>query len=295
MRLRWLGWAGFEVEADGVLVAIDPLLDTDSPWLAEPRTELAPPTEGAARAVLLTHLHRDHADDTAMRRALGPGGAVLRPAAAEGSVAEVAGVAEAEGALAEADFEVRTVAPWETAELGPFEVTATPAVDGSGDPQVGWLVRAGERAVFHGGDTMWHGHWWAIAIRHRPISLACLPVNGARIDFPHRQPAADLPAVMTAEQAVAAARALRAGAIVPMHYGTLDYPPLYRPDPDAEEPVRAAAGRDGLEVVVPAVGEWIEVPAHDATDPHRDMFERLLELGRIDREQYERSVAALPA
>ena len=295
MRLRWLGWAGFEVEAEGEVLAVDPLLDTDSPWLGDALTELFPPTPGAARAVLLSHLHRDHADVGAGRAALRPDdGLVLRPALAEGAPVEVAGVAEAEGALGDAGFESRVVAPGDSLELGPFTVTATPAVDGSGDPQVGWVVRAGERAVFHGGDTMWHGHWWQIAVRHRPIGLACLPVNGARIDFPHRQPAADVPAVMTAEQAVAAARALRAGALVPMHYGTLDYPPFYRPEADAEERVRAAAAREELEVVFPPPGEWIEVPEHEAADPHRDMFEHLLENGRIDREQYERALAALP-
>ena len=294
MRLRWLGWAGFEAEAGGEVVAIDPLFDTDSPWLGAPQTKLVPPTDGAARAVLLTHLHRDHADVAAIRRALGDGGVVLRPRPAEGSLVEVAGVAEAERALAEAGFELRVVGAGDEVDLGPFSVVATPAVDGSGDPQVGWVVRAGERAIFHGGDTMWHGQWWSIAARHRPIGLACLPVNAARIDFPHRQPAADLPAVMTPEEAVAAARALRAGAIVPMHHGTFAYPPEYRPEPDAVERVRGAAAEHGLEVLSPLLGEWLEVPAHDASDPHRDMFERLLEMGRIDREQYEGLLAGLP-
>jgi L-ascorbate metabolism protein UlaG (beta-lactamase superfamily) len=294
MRLRWLGWAGFEVEAEGELLAIDPLIDTDTPWLGEPQTELVPPTAGAARAVLLSHLHRDHADVAAIGQALGPEGVVLRPAPADGTLLEVTGVGEAEAAIAKAGLELRVMAPGETADLGPFTVTATPAADGSGDPQVGWVVRAGERAIFHGGDTMWHAQWWSIAVRHRPLALACLPVNGARIDFPHRQPAADVAAVMTPEQAVAAARALRAGALVPMHHGTFDYPPLYRPEQDEEERVRAAAARHGVEVVVPPAGEWLEVPAHDAPDPHRDMFERLLEMGRIDRAQYESALAALP-
>ena len=295
MWLRWLGWAGFEVQAEGEHLAIDPLIDTDTPWLGEPQTELVSPSAGAARAVLLSHLHRDHADVEAIGRALGPEGVVLRPAPAEGTLLEVTGVGEAEAAIAKAGLELRVMAPGETADLGPFTVTATPAADGSGDPQVGWVVRAGERAIFHGGDTMWHAEWWSIAVRHRPLGLACLPVNGARIDFPHRQPAADEAAVMTPEQAVAAARALRAGVLVPMHYGTFDYPPLYRPEHDEEERVRAAAARHDVDVLVPPAGEWVEVPAHDATDPHRDMFRRLLEMGRIDREQYESALAALPS
>ena len=293
MRLRWLGWAGFEIEAEGDLAAIDPLLDTASPWLGDARTELLGPTEGCARAVLLTHLHRDHADAGAIRRALRPDGLVLRPAGAEGTPMEVAGVAEAEAALTTAGVEQRVVGAGEVVDLGPFSITAAPAVDGTGDPQVSWVVRAGERAVFHGGDTMWHGGWWSLAVRHHPIGLACLPVNGARVDFPHRQPATDVPAVMTPEQAVAAARVLRAGALVPMHYGTLDYPPQYRPEADVEERVQTAAARQGMEVIFPARGEWNEVPAHDAPDPHRDMFGRLLEMGRIDREQYESALATL--
>lgn len=67
------------------------------------------------------------------------------------------------------------MSPGEHRTLGPFTVTATFASDGLGSPQVGWVIEAAGQRVFHGGDTLWHGHWWQIAETHGPIDLACLP------------------------------------------------------------------------------------------------------------------------
>jgi len=73
-------------------------------------------------------------------------------------------------------------------DLGPFSVIALPASDGLGSPQVSWLIEADGKRVIHCGDTLRHGAWWDV-----------------------------VPAVMTAEQAVEAARALQARLLVPIH------------------------------------------------------------------------------
>ena len=72
MRIRWLGWAGVEIEAQGERVVIDPLQDAAAvfAWLGEraraiPLPEVVPAQPGAI-AGLLTHLHRDHADAAAL-------------------------------------------------------------------------------------------------------------------------------------------------------------------------------------------------------------------------------------
>ena len=57
------------------------------------------------------------------------------------------------------------MAPWETEEIGPFTITAVPAVDGFGDPQVSWVIAAAGRRILHAGDTLFHGSWWLIAGR----------------------------------------------------------------------------------------------------------------------------------
>src|SRR3546814_3747139 len=54
---------------------------------------------------------------------------------------------------------VRPSAPWEPQLLGDFTATPVPASDGYGDVQMSWVVSAGGRRIFHGGDTLWHGQW----------------------------------------------------------------------------------------------------------------------------------------
>lgn len=51
------------------------------------------------------------------------------------------------------------------------------------------------------------------------------------------------PICLTPEQAVAAATVLGAGKLVPIHYGTMHYPPIYKETPDIA--ARLAAAADG--------------------------------------------------
>ena len=90
MRIRWLGWAGVEIEARGERVVIDPLEDAAAvfAWLGEraraiPVPEVVPAQPGAI-AGLLTHLHRDHADAAALGSALRAGATVYEPVDAAG-------------------------------------------------------------------------------------------------------------------------------------------------------------------------------------------------------------------
>ncbi len=244
MNIRRLGWAGIELESAGHTAVIDPIDDLGqlAEIVGDPKTDLPRARAGASLA-LVTHLHRDHTDPRALARVLRPDdGVLLRPAPATGEFLEVAALVPAEKGLEKAGIrDTRAVEPWQTTTVGPFTATAVPAVDGFGDPQVSWIIEADGVTVFHGGDTTFHGSWWLIAMRHGPIDVAFLPVNGAVCDFPHRQPASPLPAAMTPEQAGVAAGLLQARVAVPMHYEAIDAPPVYAPRADAPEVfVRAA-------------------------------------------------------
>ncbi len=229
-----------------------------APFIGEPRTEL-PAAEGPLAAALVTHLHGDHADGPAIARTLEPDGRVLRPRRAEGEGLETIATLAAEQALEQLNVVPEEIEPWQSVEIGPFTVTAVPAVDGFGDPQVSWLIDAGGRKVFHGGDTIFHGSWWLIAMRHGPIDVALLPCNGPVCDFPHRQPPSPFAAAMDPGQAVAAAKLLGARVAVPIHYETIHSPPAYAQVDDPAAAFSAAAEETGVEVRVLDPGATLEL------------------------------------
>jgi L-ascorbate metabolism protein UlaG (beta-lactamase superfamily) len=257
MHIRRLGWAGLELEADGQIALVDLLQDTAwiEGFVGAPRTPLPGPSRPADLA-LVTHLHADHTDAISLKQALKPDAPVLRPAPATGEGLENAAVEFAETGLAE--LATRVVEPWETVEIGPFRISAVPAADGTGDPQVSWVVSAAGTTLIHCGDTLFHGWWWRAAMRFGPIDIAFLPVNGPVVEFPHRQPSSGLPAAMTPRDAAAAARALGAGEAVPIHYDTFDRPPIYDAVDGAAEAFVEAARAAGISARIVEPGEVVE-------------------------------------
>ena len=261
MRIRWLGWAGIELEADGATLVIDPLADPAAVFapLGERAAGAAlpavvPPRTGTAVAALVTHLHRDHADAAAITGALTSDGVVVEPPAGDGEPQENLALLQADAELAAAGLERRRVEPWTTLDAGPFRVTALPAVDGLGDPQLSWLVEADACRVLHLGDTLFHGFWWRFAQRLGPIDAVLAPVNGALVSFPHRRPASALPATMTPEQAAVAAAALDARVAIPIHGEGYEVPGVYASTPGATGRFAATAGSRAR---IPQLGETI--------------------------------------
>src|SRR3954447_8916953 len=259
MRLTWLGWAGVELEVDGTTLVIDPLEDAAAvfAWGGEAATqkvpEVAPPSEGRAVAGLVTHLHRDHADAGALTRALADGGNVFEPKRAEDLA-----LAQANKELSVAGLARRPLNVWDRATAGPFTITALPAMDGIGDPQVSWLVEAQGTKVVHCGDTIWHSHWWRIAQAHGPFDAVLLPVNGAKLNFPHRQPPSDQPGALTPDQAANAAEILGAKLAIPIHAEGYEVPGVYEPLADAAARFIEAANRRGITATQLAVGGSLE-------------------------------------
>jgi L-ascorbate metabolism protein UlaG (beta-lactamase superfamily) len=268
MRLTWLGWAGVELEAGGATVVVDPLDDAGAVFAglgdraaAAPLPQVVPASAGRAVAGLVTHLHRDHADAHALSAALAPGAQVLEPPAGGGEALAGLALALAEHELAAAGLERRSLAPWESATAGPFTLTALPAADGIGDPQVAWLVEADGARVLHLGDTMFHGYWWRMALRHGPFDVVLVPVNGAVVAFPHRRPASPLPVALDPDQAAIAARILGAGLAIPIHAEGYEIDGVYQPVPDAAERFAAAAAEHDVQTRILEPGETIDVPA----------------------------------
>lgn len=264
MKITRLGWAGLELESAGQLAVID-LLQNAEPmeqFMGRPQTPLPGPSRsGAAVLALVTHLHQDHTDPAAIAAALAPGGVLLRPVADDGELLEVAATAAAEQDLADLGIAQRVVAPWQSVEVGPFRATAIPAVDGFGDPQVSWVVEAGGTRILHAGDTLFHGWWWRARMRLGDLDYAFLPANAPLVDLPHRQPGSPRSAVMTPEEAAAAARILQAREAIPIHYDTIHNPPTYVQTDDPAQRFLAEAEALGVSARVVAPGELVTAPA----------------------------------
>jgi L-ascorbate metabolism protein UlaG (beta-lactamase superfamily) len=268
MRVRWLGWAGVEIEAEGATLVIDPLADPGATFAALgedvlSRVELpavvATESSGTAVAGLVSHLHRDHTDAGALAGALAPDAIVHEPVWPGGADAENLAVAQANAELERAGLGRRAVEVWERAEVGPFAITALPAVDGLGDPQVSWLVEAERQRLLHLGDTIFHGYWWRMARRHGPFDVVLAPINGARVDFPHLQPPSPLTAAMEPEQAAIAGELLAARRVVPIHYDGYEIDPWYRPVADPARRFEAAASRRSYVTLALEPGESFEL------------------------------------
>src|SRR5579859_1112173 len=117
MRVRWLGWAGIEVEDEGARLLVDPLDDPTATFAALGEAARAgevpviaqPDSRGTAVAGLVTHLHRDHTDAAALAQALRPDATVYEPAPFGGEAQENLGLAQAEAELSSTGLERRQV------------------------------------------------------------------------------------------------------------------------------------------------------------------------------------------
>jgi L-ascorbate metabolism protein UlaG (beta-lactamase superfamily) len=269
MKVRWLGWAGVEIEAEGETVVIDPLADPGATFAAlgegardvQLPAIVQPESRRTAIAGLVSHLHRDHTDAPALAASLAEDATVHEPAWPGGTEFENLALAQANAELEQAGLRRRPVEVWESVEAGPFRLTALPAVDGLGDPQVSWLVEAEGQRVLHLGDTIFHGYWWRMAQREGPFDLVLAPINGAVVNFPHLQPPSPLAAAMEPEQAAIAAESLGAGTLIPMHYGGFEIDPFYLPLADPLKRLEAATREREYTTRVIEPGEHAEAVA----------------------------------
>ena len=233
MRIVRLFWAGVQIESQGATLVID-LLEQTAPirtLMGDPRLPIVFGSEVLDFA-FVTHLHPDHYDPDVLRRKLRPDAKVL---------CDPANTAK----IARDGFTVMGAALYEPISVGPFTVTALPAADGLGDPQISFLVEAEDIKVMHFGDTLWHGHWWKIRARCGPPNVAFLPINGAITQFPNMTPSG-FPADLMPDQAASAAAILEARVACPMHYGAFHNPPVYVELPDVERTFLEAADRLGI-------------------------------------------------
>jgi L-ascorbate metabolism protein UlaG (beta-lactamase superfamily) len=218
-EVTWLGHATVAIDAGGVRVLTDPLLRG---WSAGLNRIHSPPHRdhwADPDAVLLSHLHHDHADVRSLR--------MVR------SAPVMSGAANTRWAVRRG-FRGRYLVPGEWTRIegrhGEVEVRLVRA-DHHARPMphrpndaYGFLIRSPETVIWFAGDTSLHDEMADFAdIAGREVDVALVPIGGwgPRLSPGHMGP----------DEAAEACRRVGARHAVPIHYGTLHptfWPPFHR-------------------------------------------------------------------
>jgi L-ascorbate metabolism protein UlaG (beta-lactamase superfamily) len=201
-RITYVGHATVLVELDGVRLLTDPVLRSRVGPLRRHGPPPDPDLAEGIDALLISHLHHDHADIPSLRR-LSRGLPVFAPPGTGRF-------------LRRRGFEdVSELAPGETGRVGEVTVTSIDAKHGgarfrSRNAEAIGFELAGERRVYFAGDTDLFDGMEALGGR---LDLALLPVWGwgPRLGPGHLDP----------ERAARAAAILSPKVAVPIHWGTL--------------------------------------------------------------------------
>jgi L-ascorbate metabolism protein UlaG (beta-lactamase superfamily) len=239
--LTYVGHGTVLIDLDGTRLLTDPVLGKRIGPLVRHAPALGPETIEDLDAVLISHLHRDHADLASLRR-LDREVPLLAPPGSRGFLDRL-GFAT-----------VTELAPGETAHVGAVAVTALDADhDGGGrrhaqnSRAIGFLVEGGRRVYFAGDTDFFPG----MEDLGPGLDLALLPVWGwgPNVGEGHLTPAG----------AARAAAAISPRLAVPIHWGTL-YPfglrrlrgnPLRLPGPEFAARVRELAPHIETRVLSP--------------------------------------------
>lgn len=247
--LTWWGHSSVELRLDGVRVVVDPLLRRHVGPLASTGHR---PRDLDVDVVLLSHLHRDHTDLPSVRKfgrrttvVAPPGGGDLVARGARGPVTELA--------------------VGEGIRVGDVTVISVPAlhdgrrhIGGVEGEAVGYLV-VGSRVVYVAGDTdLYDGMTGLERTAGGPVDVAVLPVSGWGLNLG--------PGHMDARRAAQSLTLIRPRQAVPVHWGTLRIPLLWRLRPAhhlGSPHTFARLARDlapETEVVVPESGHPVPMP-----------------------------------
>lgn len=256
--LVWLGHATFLLRITGTTLLFDPVL-FDSPFLRRRHPLPCRPQDIVGiDYLLLSHGHRDHLDEQSVKllAAQNPQLQVLSSlrmgpvvqGMAPGLPVQEAGWWQQFALPAQAGLEIFYLPASHWHRRGLLDMNRV--LWGS------FLIRTAEgRTIFFTGDTSMAGHFEEIEKEFGPVDICLMPIGAYKpafmMEMSHVNP----------HEAAKATNLLRAGHVVPMHYGTFDLS-----DEPASEPLRllreiAAGGLLRGQLHTPAVGEvlrWSE-------------------------------------
>ena len=216
--ITWIGHASFLIQTPEHSILIDP---NWAKWLKVVKRLKEPGLQihelPAIDLVLVSHAHFDHLDKKTLR-AVASDQPIIVPE-------HVGGLVQGLGFN-----RVQELKRWETTELGSLRITLTPAQHwgarvihdrhrGFG----GFLIEYAGRTIYHCGDSAWFEGFAEIGERSK-IDIALLPIGA--YDAPTGRDVH-----MNPEEALRAFTELKAGLMIPMHYGTfrLGFEPMEEP------------------------------------------------------------------
>lgn len=239
LGVTFIGHSTFLIQIGGLNLLVDPVFAS---WLIvlhrirRPGVAIKdlPPID----AVLLSHAHMDHLNLPSLRRIIrhtlrltGKAPAVIVPWSVSDLVRDLGFSA------------VTSLGWWQSIRLGKVEITLTPAKHWGARKMTdthrgygGYVIRNGAQSVYHSGDTGYFDGTHEIRERLAP-QIALLPIGAYSPDSfrsAHTSP----------EDALQIFADLRAGVMIPMHYGTfcLSAEPMDEPLPR----LLASADKAGL-------------------------------------------------
>lgn len=257
LRVTWLGHSSSLVELEGMRLLIDPVWgQRASPFSFAGVKRFHPPPLPFEQlpdidAVLISHDHYDHLDrETVMKLASQPI-AWFVPLGV-GSHLQYWGVAPEQ--ITELDW-------WNSARLGPVELTSVPARHDSGrsifftDRQntlwCGWSIRGERRSVFYSGDTGMHHGFRQVGQRLGPFDISLIEIGAYDALWADHH--------MGPEQAVQAHLHVQANILLPVHWGTFQLAPHSWTEPI--ERLTRAAEQWGVSYALPKPGQSVD-PEH---------------------------------
>ncbi|MEJ1972948.1 MAG: MBL fold metallo-hydrolase [Lacunisphaera sp.] len=252
LRVTWLGHSTTLIEIDGLRVLTDPVWgERASPvdWVGIPRW-YEPPLALAGLpeidAVLISHDHYDHLDHRTIVALKDRLTTFIVPL---GVGAHLAFWGVPQHRIIELDW-------WERVQMGPLEITSTPARHASGRALLdkdltlwsGYALTGPKHRVYFSGDTGMQDAFAEIATRLGPFDATLIETGEYNANWPdwHIGP----------EQAVAAHRLVRGSVLIPIHWGLFNLAPHTWTEP--VERVLAAAAKAGVTVATPRPGESVE-------------------------------------
>ena len=180
-NLHWLGHDAFRIDGDGVVIYLDPFMIKEGP---------------KADLILITHDHPDHCSPADVAK-------IQKPETVIVTVAQAA---------AKLKGQIKTVKPGDELTIQGISIKSIPAYNvnkfrSPGVPfhpresgYVGFIITVKGQRIYHAGDTDFIPEMKGIG-----ADIALLPVSGIY--------------VMTAEEAVEAATAIKPKLAIPMHVG----------------------------------------------------------------------------